>query len=191
MERSLRGGCASAPRARGPRATRSANAAPPGARLVAHAQQGEEGAKASFLTGKPVEDDKTWLGETTPEARLKQRAYLADAEDKVKAFFELAGFRGGRGVRVEWGVLQRPVGKVTTTPDEQTRLRAEAAASITNIGTEERERRGKAGAVVLALTAALALYLSASGAPAFVRFAGVYFPLSLGLGFTASARTGL
>ena len=60
-------------------------------------------------------------------------------------------------------------------------LRAQAAASLTNISELERGRRGQVGAAGLVLTVALAAYLLATGAPGAERWP-IFFPLALSSG---------
>ena len=69
-------------------------------------------------------------------------------------------------------------------------MRAAAAASLTNIGQDERDRRKTVGGVILTATAAAALYMLVSHAPPATRLA-VAFPLWLGSGFYLSGVYGL
>lgn len=88
-------------------------------------------------------------------------------------------------------MLQTPV-DLETVPSEEERARRRevAAAQLTNIDTDERERRKLAGGAMSVVTAALAAYLLASHAPTLSR-AAIAPPLFLSYGFLASARTGL
>mmetsp|Transcript_7188 Transcript_7188/g.21185 ORF Transcript_7188/g.21185 Transcript_7188/m.21185 type:complete len:156 (+) Transcript_7188:194-661(+) len=97
------------------------------------------------------------------------------------------GFEEGR--TVTFGVLSR---EVTDAPSqqEQAARRAAAARDLTNIGEEERNRRGAAGAVLGVATIAYALSLVLNHASALDRL--TVFPLLfLAVGFTDSARTGM
>mmetsp|Transcript_26607 Transcript_26607/g.87229 ORF Transcript_26607/g.87229 Transcript_26607/m.87229 type:complete len:212 (-) Transcript_26607:418-1053(-) len=137
------------------------------------------------------EDPKEWWKDEAKRARAQ--ALLEKAEDPVNAFFQIAGFRGGTGERIKWGVLREKVDPagVTTTEEERVALRAQAAKDLTNIDAAERARRLQVGNIALAGTAALAVYLYATAAPGLLRFALCYFPLSTGLGFRASGKSGL
>lgn len=100
-------------------------------------------------------------------------------------------FPAGKGSKIAWGVLQQAVEPAAVPSDEErARRRDAAAAQLVNIDGDERERRKRAGLAFLALSAALAGALLATGAGAAARGA-VAPPLFLAVGFLASWREGL
>lgn len=105
-----------------------------------------------------------------------------------------SGFKEGR--RVKWGVLSEEVDEASlaTGADAdaaRAALRAEAAASLTNIDAAERERRKLAGSAGAALTLALgAAMVGPLHAGATARLA-IFFPAALSFGYLESSRAGL
>ena len=111
--------------------------------------------------------------------------------DAVALFFSLAGFYGGTGKRVKFGVFKEAVGEVTSTAEERAALRAQAAADLVNLDAAERQRRNLVGNVGLGVTGVLALALWATGQPGLLRFAAVYPLFALAGAFRVSGEAGL
>lgn len=136
-------------------------------------------------------DDPQWV--LSSKLREKARLTLSTSPDPIRTFFEIAGFGGGNGVRVKWGVLREKVDDkeiAEGTEESRASLRARAAEQLVNIDLAERERRSLAGRLVLAATAVSAVGLFATAAPLASR-AALFFPFSLGLGFYRSGESGL
>jgi len=113
-----------------------------------------------------------------------------ESEDPVAQVFSKL-FKADQGKQIYFGVFQKDVDPSSIpSSDEREALRSEAAASLTNIGMAERDRRRQAGLVMSVLTAGLALGLLANDAPTLSRFA-IAPPLFLSYGLLASAQTGL
>lgn len=111
-------------------------------------------------------------------------------DDPVKQVFSTL-FPGGKGKQIYLGVLQKDVDPSSIPSDsERTALRAEAAASLTNIDMPERERRRLVGSVLSVLTLGLAIGLIVGHAPTLTRFA-IAPPLFFSYGYLASWQTGL
>eukprot|EP00854_Cymbomonas_tetramitiformis_P001280 gene1280-1865_t len=90
--------------------------------------------------------DPQWV--LSSELREKARLTLSTSPDPIRTFFEIAGFGGGNGVRVKWGVLREKVDDAEiaeSTEEDRAGLRARAAEQLVNIDLDERERRGLAG----------------------------------------------
>lgn len=148
-------------------------------------QRGDTG-KYDFLEGKNLLLDS--------DARARANKLLELADDKVAEFMKIAGFRGGVGKRVKYGVLQEPVNQAEVDAIPESRreeLRQKAAEELTNIDQEERDRRALIGQILLSSTALLAVLAYIRGDPWWLRFIEVILPLNAGLGFSASAREGL
>jgi glutaredoxin 3 len=117
-------------------------------------------------------------------------ALAPGAADPVAALFSTL-FGGGSGKRIWFGVLQQQVDPGTVPTDTvRAERRATAAAALTNIDDDERERRRLAGSVLGVLTAAIAVGMVAGDASALTR-AAIAPPLFLSYGFLMSAREGL
>mmetsp|Transcript_15543 Transcript_15543/g.27634 ORF Transcript_15543/g.27634 Transcript_15543/m.27634 type:complete len:220 (+) Transcript_15543:58-717(+) len=121
---------------------------------------------------------------------LGRSSAVMNMDDPVAQVFSQL-FAGGSGKQIFFGVFQRDV-DASSIPSDQERatLRAEAAASLTNIDMSERDRRRLAGTVMSVLTAGLAVGLIVGQAPTLTRFA-IAPPLFLSYGFLASAKSGL
>jgi len=96
------------------------------------------------------------------------------------------------GKSVQWGVLQADVdASKAPTQQEQKRRMDEAAAALTNIDAEERNRRkiaGLAGAAVACVVYGVTIYLQTG----FVaRAASIYLPVAFSAGFLTSSKEGL
>eukprot|EP00242_Pyramimonas_sp_CCMP2087_P015767 CAMPEP_0198209772 /NCGR_PEP_ID=MMETSP1445-20131203/17721_1 /TAXON_ID=36898 /ORGANISM="Pyramimonas sp., Strain CCMP2087" /LENGTH=85 /DNA_ID=CAMNT_0043883651 /DNA_START=398 /DNA_END=655 /DNA_ORIENTATION=+ len=76
------------------------------------------------------------------------------------------------------------------TQDERAAKRAAAAEELQNIDGDERGRRGKIGAGLSVVTAALVFGMVAGGVEGAAR-APIFFPIYFSLGFLGSAKTGL
>ena len=100
-------------------------------------------------------------------------------------------FGAGKGKRIAWGLLKQDVlDSELPSEEEQAARRAKAAAELTNIDGDERDRRQLAGlglgAVTLAVAAGMLVgHVDASGRAALFPF------VSLTLGYLASALEGL
>ena len=138
--------------------------------------------------------DPLWVLDPDAQRRSREllRAELAKPDgDAVALFFSLAGFYGGTGKRVKFGVFKEAVGEVTSTAEERAALRAQAAADLVNLDAAERQRRNLVGNVGLGVTGVLALALWATGQPGLLRFAAVYPLFALAGAFRVSGEAGL
>ena len=104
-----------------------------------------------------------------------------------------SGFKEGR--RIKFGVLSEPVDEAAidrSAGAERARaaLRAEAAASLTNIDDAERGRRTAVGYAAAVVTAGVAAAMIAAHAGPAPRLA-LFFPAALSFGYIESGRVGL
>ena len=104
-----------------------------------------------------------------------------------------SGFKEGR--RIKFGVLSEPVDEAALDDGadaERARaeLRAEAAASLTNIDDAERGRRTAVGYAAAVVTTGVAAGMIAAHAGPAPRLA-LFFPAALSFGYIESGRVGL
>ena len=100
-------------------------------------------------------------------------------------------YRGGTGKKIVWGPFPTDVDPACVPDDdERARRRERAAAELTNIDADERQRRLIASGAFGAVTVALAAGLLSFHAPALARVA-IGPPLFLTYGYFESYQTGL
>lgn len=99
-------------------------------------------------------------------------------------------FTPGSGKKITWGVLTDEVTGPLPSEAEQSRLRAVAAEKLVNIDADERTRRRTVGQLAYIFTFVLGTAMIFYPVPAVARL-GLFVPLSLAQGFTASADKGL
>lgn len=141
-----------------------------------------------MLEEAPSKIEKELLtGVVTP---TNQNAAPAPFTDPIAARFRSL-FAGSSGKQIFFGVLQRDVDPSSLpSEEEQARRRQEAAASLTNIDMDERERRKVAGSAFAVVTAALAVWMLATDIAPLAR-AAIGPPLFLSYGYLKSYEEGL
>ena len=119
-------------------------------------------------------------------------ALVAEKAGEVTAFlFGKLLYRGGTGKKIVWGPFPTDVDPACVPDDdERARRRERAAAELTNIDADERQRRLIASGAFGAVTVALAAGLLGFHAPALARVA-IGPPLFLTYGYFESYQTGL
>ena len=111
--------------------------------------------------------------------------------DSIERVFSKLYKENSSGKSIYYGVFQRDVDETDRVDDATAAaLRAEAARTLTNIGSKERERRMSVGLVSGALTAAIVATQLLTHAPRIERLA-IVVPLFFALGFVGSAKSGL
>lgn len=122
-------------------------------------------------------------------AKLGDQESLDGAIGPMKIAID-SGFKEGKSI--VWGVFQRDLddGKIPDVEERESR-RAAAAKELTNIDSEERDRRRTAGNVGAVLSAALYAGLLYKEASPITLSLAMFFPVALSWGFLDSARTGL
>ena len=96
------------------------------------------------------------------------------------------------GKSIAWGVLQKDV-DASSIPDAETQaeLRAQAASSLTNIDSTERDRRRLVGVIAATSSAAIYTGMLVFKTTFIFRLLGLYLPVSIAAGFLKSAEEGL
>ena len=129
---------------------------------------------------------------TADASELDAAAFVAEKAGEVTAFlFGKLLYRGGTGKKIVWGPFPTDVDPACVPDDdERARRRERAAAELTNIDADERQRRLIASGAFGAVTVALAAGLLGFHAPALARVA-IGPPLFLTYGYFESYQTGL
>ena len=130
---------------------------------------------------------------STPGTPGDAEKFENPAEPLKVVFDKMYGSDGQTApTRIVWGVFKSKIDEEELPSAEESAARREAAAaSLTNIDGDERERRKLASIVFSAGTAGLAVALPLLSVPLASRMAALLFPTFLSLGFYRSYEEGL